>query len=82
MHRILQQHRSSHAPNTFGYVFHRVRQHPCLLCFTSYKLSPPPPTPIPLAKTVAIMAHNKGLELGADMVLLLGGGGVGAEITL
>lgn len=28
------------------------------------------------AKTVAIMAHNKGLELGADMVLLLKGGGL------
>lgn len=27
------------------------------------------------AKTVAIMAHNKGLELGADMVLLLAEGG-------
>lgn len=26
------------------------------------------------AETVAIMAHNKGLELGADMVLLLEGG--------
>lgn len=26
------------------------------------------------AETVAIMAHNEGLELGADMVLLLGGG--------
>lgn len=50
----------------------------CALQATNYH----PPTPIPLAKTVAIMAHNKGLELGADMVLLLGGGGVGAEITL
>lgn len=28
------------------------------------------------AKTVAIMAHNKGLELGAGMVLLLEGWGV------
>lgn len=28
------------------------------------------------------MAHNKGLELGADMVLLLVGGGVRTEIML
>lgn len=40
------------------------------------------------AKTVAVMAHNKGLELGADMVLLLKGGwvcggeGGDSEITL
>lgn len=39
--------------------------------FTSYKDF----TPSALsAKTVAIMAHNKGLELGADMVLLRGVG--------
>lgn len=32
-----------------------------------------------LSATAAIMAHNKGLELGADMVLLLMGGGVLAK---
>lgn len=43
--------------------------------FTSYQditETPSPPTALS-AKTVAIMAHNKGLELGADMVLLLWG---------
>lgn len=35
------------------------------------------------AETVAIMAHNNGLELGADMVLLLRRGGEGGtEIML
>lgn len=46
--------------------------------FTSYQNF----TSSSLSATAAIMAHNKGLELGADMVLLLVGGGVRTEITL
>lgn len=45
----------------------------CKLCaFKGYQNF----TSFALSATAAIMAHNKGLELGADMVLLLVGGGV------
>lgn len=55
--------------DTFSTKFCNIPAY-CALQATNY-----PPTPTPLAETVAIMAHNKGLELGADMVLLLGGWG-------
>lgn len=49
---------------------------PLSLCFLRAIKTPPRLSRSPTAlsaKTVAIMAHNKGLELGADMVLLLWG---------
>lgn len=54
----------------FNILFRRLLPSHC--AFTSYQditKTPSPPTALS-AKTVAIMAHNKGLELGADMVLL------------
>lgn len=55
--------------DTFSTEFCYIPSYCMLGAFTRYKDF----TPSALsAKIVAIMAHNKGLELGADMVLLWG----------
>lgn len=71
--------------DTYIYIYKKFSTQvlPHLLCF--YKLSGHHPPTALSAKTVAIMAHNKGLELGADMVLLLvggEGGGVGVVVMV
>lgn len=58
----------------FDILFRRLLRSRCAFYELSrhHQDSLAPPTALS-AKTVAIMAHNKGLELGADMVLLLWG---------